>query len=429
VTPVESDLGSVPVDWDVTQLGSLLREMRNGTTATQNTEGRGLAVTRIETISSGRVDYSKVRHVDASEETLFRLEPGDVLFSHINSVSHIGKVARFRGERPLYHGMNLMLLRFDASQIDPLFGFLCLGSRRAKAFFEARCKKAINQASLNRGDVGALRMPLPPLPEQRKIAAILSSIDDAIEAAQAVTDQVQVLKKAMMAELLTRGIPGRHTKFKMTEIGEVPEDWEVVRAGDVCDSITKGATPQEQTRDAGEIPFLKVYNIDPGGFIDFDYQPTFIPRSVHEAELRRSRVASGDVLMNIVGPPLGKVAIVPPGFPQSNINQAIAVFRASRVESAFLAMCLRAPHLFEWASARAKRTSTQLNLTLELCRDYPIPLPSPSERAHIVAVLGSVEVRLHAESDFVESLRRVKAAFLSVLLTGEVRVKTDEEAA
>ena len=67
--------------------------------------------------------------------------------------------------------------------------------------------------------VRGLRVRLPPLPEQRKIAAILSSVDDAIEKTQAVIDQVQVVKRGLMQELLTVGIPGRHTRFKKTEIG------------------------------------------------------------------------------------------------------------------------------------------------------------------------------------------------------------------
>ena len=67
---------------------------------------------------------------------------------------------------------------------------------------------------------------LPPLPEQRKIAAILSAVDEVIEKTEAVIESLQTLKKAMMQELLTRGLPGRHTRFKQTEIGEIPEEWE-----------------------------------------------------------------------------------------------------------------------------------------------------------------------------------------------------------
>jgi type I restriction enzyme S subunit len=274
-----------------------------------------------------------------------------------------------------------------------------------------------------------LLVPLPSLPEQRKIAAILSSVDEAIEGTQAIIDQLQVVKKAMMADLLTRGIPGRHKTFKQTEIGEVPVEWEVVRAGDVCDVITKGTTPAQQSRDNGDVPFLKVYNIDPKGFIDFTCQPTFISNHVHSGELRRSRVLPGDVLMNIVGPPLGKVATVPRDFPEANINQAIAVFRPSRVEPEFLANCLAEAGLFAWASSRAKRTSTQLNLTLEICRDYPLPCPPAGERSEINALLGACNARMGSEVSALEAARELKTALMSVLLTGEVRVRVDEEAA
>lgn len=92
----------------------------------------------------------------------------------------------------------------------------------------------VRRNRIARSDFLRIPVALPPLGEQRKIAAILSSVDDAIEATQAVIEQLQLVKKAMMAELLTRGLPGRHTRFKMTEIGEVPEEWEVLPLGELA---------------------------------------------------------------------------------------------------------------------------------------------------------------------------------------------------
>ena len=74
---------------------------------------------------------------------------------------------------------------------------------------------------------------LPPLPEQTKIAAILSSVDEAIAATQSVIDQTRKVKQGLLQDLLTRGIG--HTRFKQTEIGEIPEAWEVKR----LDSVVK----------------------------------------------------------------------------------------------------------------------------------------------------------------------------------------------
>ena len=78
--------------------------------------------------------------------------------------------------------------------------------------------------SINGSTVGNICVSVPPLPEQRSIATILSSVDENIEKTQAVIDQVQVVKRGLMQKLLTRGVPGGHTRFKQTEIGEIPEE-------------------------------------------------------------------------------------------------------------------------------------------------------------------------------------------------------------
>ena len=103
---------------------------------------------------------------------------------------------------------------------------------------------------------------LPPLSEQRKIAAILSSLDDAIEKTQAVIDQVQVVKRGLMQELLTRGLPGRHTRFKQTEIGEVPEEWDLRPAAAVCERIVVGIVvkPAQYYATSG-VPCLRSLNV------------------------------------------------------------------------------------------------------------------------------------------------------------------------
>src|SRR5258708_24292716 len=79
---------------------------------------------------------------------------------------------------------------------------------------------------------------------------------------------------------------------------------------------------------AGDIPYLKVNNLSFGGPLDFTKSRTFVRKHLHDHDLSRSKVVPGDVLMNIVGPPLGKVAVVPDSHPEYNINQAIARFRA-----------------------------------------------------------------------------------------------------
>ena len=115
---------------------------------------------------------------------------------------------------------------------------------------------------LSKRAVSGLRVAVPPLSEQRKIAAILSSVDDAIEKTQAVIDQVQVVKRGLMQELLTRGLPERHTRFKQTEVGEIPEGWRTSRIGEIA-SCDYGTSESLQSC-SGEIPVLRMGNLRDG---------------------------------------------------------------------------------------------------------------------------------------------------------------------
>ena len=113
-------------------LGTLFQFIRNGLSVRQDKSGRGLPIARIETIADFEIDESRVGYaeLDASRCGGWLLQPGDLLFSHINSVAHLGKCAVYRG-RPerLVHGMNLLCLRPDATRLAPEFAKHLLRSR------------------------------------------------------------------------------------------------------------------------------------------------------------------------------------------------------------------------------------------------------------------------------------------------------------
>jgi len=178
-----------------------------------------------------------------------------------------------------------------------------------------------------------------------------------------------------------------------TSLPSLPEGWTWASAEQICNFITKGTTPSaNKLLKQGEIPFIKVYNLTDDGRLDFTVKPTFISRAVHDAELARSKVFPKDVLMNIVGPPLGKVSIVPEDHAEWNINQAVAIFRPlGNIDCHILAYCLMNQGILQWAIARSKTTAGQHNLTLEICRNLPLPLPPLAEQSRIVA---EVERRL-----------------------------------
>ena len=163
--------------------------------------------------------------------------------------------------------------------------------------------------------------------------------------------------------------------------------------------VASGSTPtaDKMFSGSGEIPFIKVYNLTFDGSLNFANKPTFVSRQTHLNRLGRSRTYPGDVLMNIVGPPLGKVSIVPEEYPEWNINQAMVVFRpSSGLESRFLSHVLRNIDTQKRLQKTAKATAGQFNLAVTTCRALALVLPPLAEQRRIVA---EIERRLSVVSE------------------------------
>jgi type I restriction enzyme S subunit len=200
----------------------------------------------------------------------------------------------------------------------------------------------------------------------------------------------------------------------------LPQGWKLARAEQVCRFITKGTTPAARFlhSGAGDIPFIKVYNLSHNGYLAFDQNnPTFVDQSVHDGLLARSRVYPGDVLMNIVGPPLGKVSVVPHNHPVWNMNQAVAVFRClPGLNHDFMAYVLMSEPILAWAKQRSKATAGQFNLTLEVCRNLPIPIPPETEQDRIATEVArrysTIEI---LDREIAQTLRRAKRLRQAIL--------------
>lgn len=262
---------------------------------------------------------------------------------------------------------------------------------------------------------------VPPLAEQGRIAASLSSVDDAIDATQSVIDQLQVVKKAMMSELLTRGLPGRHTRFKQTEIGEVPESWELVRLADAA-NIVRGSTPRpaKDPRYFGgdAVPWITVGELSKNEWPYLDEVAT----GLTDAGRSRSRfLESGTVVLSNSGFGCGVPKIL--GL-SGCANDGIAAFLDLRgFLPTFLYYSLFS--MTEFLRRSVARGVDQPNLNTTLLGELQLRCPPEHEQHLIVESLLATDERLRAERHAVLGLSNAKSALMSALLTGEVRVKPD----
>jgi len=215
-----------------------------------------------------------------------------------------------------------------------------------------------------------------------------------------------------------------HSGYKKTNIGLIPEHWDFVIVSSLCSYISKGTTPNKsEMYNPSDIPFLRVNNLTFDGILDF-HDLKYINRDTHIGFLGRSQVYPEDILINIVGPPLGKVCFVPHTFDEYNINQAIAFFRPNKnVISRYLFYWLSHEKTFNWFISGSKQTSGQVNLTLELCRNTPIPLPPLTEQKKIADILSTWDNAIEKTEKLIDAKTKLKKGLMHRFLTGQKRFK------
>lgn len=194
------------------------------------------------------------------------------------------------------------------------------------------------------------------------------------------------------------------------------QKYPLVKAEDICEYITKGTTPKsseiiEEYND-DLIPYLKVYNLSFDGSMLFDEKAQYITLETHNKFLARSKVYPNDILMNIVGPPLGKFAIVPNTFSEWNINQAIAIFRATnKVNPIYLLYSLKQPKVLKPFINSAVGIRQQ-NLSLLQCRNLEIQLPPLSLQNQFADFVNKVN---KLKSEMEKSLKELEDNFNSLM--------------
>ena len=287
--------------------------------------------------------------------------------------------------------------------------------------------QAVKGATLNKGKLESMRLLAPPLPEQKKIAAILASVDEAIEATEAVIEQTRRVKKGLLEELLTQGIG--HTSFKETKIGEIPEAWEVVKVRDLITSIDSGWSPKCEGREApiGTWGVLKTSAVTWDGYDESEQK--MLP-SVLEPR-PRAEVKEEDVLITRAGPQdrVGVVAYVNATRSKLMLSDKLIRLRADteKIEPDFLSLALSStPIQYRWQGICSGLASSQTNISQKTIQNTGIMVPPLSEQQEIASMIGSFSQKIREATKPLMALKHIKKGLLQDLLTGEVRVDIEE---
>lgn len=375
---------SLPNDWKIEKLGRLCGIVYGKGLLTKNLKENGFPVFG----ANGIIGFNDK----------FLYKETKVLISCRGAYS--GKI-NFSPPQCYVTNNSLVLDIKNENELDKNYLFYSLG-----AASKTKLVTGTAQPQVTINNAVELEIPLPPLKTQQlivsKIEELFSELDKGIENLKTAKQQLKTYRQAVLKWAFEKPIES------------IP-----VKLMDVCYFITKGTTPSKDSLYflKGEIPFLKVYNLTFDGTLDFSKDPTYVSKETHNNFLKRSIVYPEDVLMNIVGPPLGKVSIVPHTHQEWNMNQAMVRFRCKDLlHNKFLLYFLLSENTIRTYSRKAKATVGQFNLTLEICRDIEIFLP-PIEKQYLI--IQEIESRLSIvdkmEESINQSLQQAEALRQSIL--------------
>jgi type I restriction enzyme, S subunit len=420
-----------PEGWRRDAIGSLGHVHAGRQRSPHFTDGRARPYLRVANVFDGFIRTSDVLEMPFadSEFQRYRLTDGDILLNEGQSLDLVGRAAIYRGQPPECAFQNTLVRFRVGTDLTPNYAFQLFRHLHKSGVFASIATQTTSIAHLGVGRFAGLEVLVPPLAEQRKITAILSSVDDAIEASQAVVDQLQVVKKAMMTDLLTRGLPGRHTKFKMTEIGEVPEVWRTATVGELLLESAYGTSAKCESGPQGD-PVLRIPNVVAEEINLRDLKYVSLP----PAEVERYRLRPGDILIiRTNGNPryVGRSAVVG----QLDGTWLYASYlirlrvRPDLVMSDFLNAAMRSTTSRKTMEGAIRTSAGNYNLNTQGITNTIVPLPPITEQNEIVAVNQAFGDRLSVERAVLQALGDMRSSLMSVLLTGEVRVTPDEDAA
>ena len=331
--------------------------------------------------------------------------PGDVL---ISVRAPVGETNRTNTDIGI--GRGLAAVRFSIE--SQAFGWHILNHSKIAL---ARVAQGSTFLAINGDDLRKLPMPLPPLSEQRAIAAVLDGIDDAIEASESVGMATETLRDSLLHELLTRGVPGWHADWREARgVGTVPASWQVVRLGEVAEVNVSNWDPS----DGASILYLDLTAVSAPGVLS-------PPRELSAADApsrARRRVASGDILVSTVRPNLRGFARVHDAPRNLIASTGFAVVSANgKSDGSFLYHHVMTRRFSDYLTGASTGQAYPAVRASDVSA-FTLPLPPLLEQQAIAAMLDSVDGALENHRRETDALRSLKASSSAALLTGRVRV-------
>lgn len=422
-----TEVGVIPEDWEVYEFGEVLISNQLGGNYANSEKETEYPLIKMGNVNRGNISLNKIEYVNFQPSEKDRLHFGDVLFNTRNTLDLVGKVAVWRGELPqAYFNSNLMRLKFNSLHISS--DFYMNAVMNSDKFITDLAEVAIGTtsvAAIYTRDLFKIKFALAPLEEQTAIATALSDVDELLASLEALIAKKQAIKTATMQQLLSgrTRLPqfalredGSPKGYKPSELGEIPEDWEVrefQELGLIDPENLPSTTPPNY-----QFEYISLEQVDMGVLLGTN-------RYCFSSSPSRARrvLRKNDVLISTVRPNLLSHYIV-----QDEVRNLICStgFSVIRVESTKICAGFLYQHLFSTTINKQIETlitgSNYPAISSRDVKDLKIQIGQIEEQTAIATILSDMDAELEALEKQLSKTQQIKQGMMQQLLTGKIRL-------
>jgi type I restriction enzyme S subunit len=410
-----SKLGLIPNDWKGSKLSEIVDLIHGYQFRSEDFTSDGIAVIKIGNVMGNDLKLDNLSFIDYSRLENFKqykIEKGDILMSLTGNIGRVIEVGTLESEYLQNYRVGKFIPVDSNELIKRYVKYLLSSPLVLSQFFKFSNQSA--QANFGKQDMDKVWVTIPTsLPEQQKIAEILSTVDAKIEVIDQQITETQTLKKGLMQRLLTKGIG--HTEFKDSPLGEIPKSWEVVRIGDLGNVVT-GSTPKTSVNEfyAEE----GVLWASPADLTNIKYVNNTKKKLTPIGFEQTRKLPPNSILVTCIGSTIGKIGMTNSWMSTNQQINSIVCSDLNDSEFYYYVIEKNAELIKSMAGTQAVPLLNKTDFSNVL-----VIKPNLIEQRKISQILSSIDDKLEVLSEKKTHYQELKQGLMQQLLTGKIRIK------